>query len=230
MNNLSPLVPQGSFLEQQSKARSRVKTAVFCVLALHIIPITMALLMQGCRKQDEAQPAADTSVAGVELTNVAPVIDTNVTATAVLPATNTPDAATVAGQDYIVKSGDTFSSLATTFGVSVRAIQAANPGVEPTRLRPGQTLHIPPPTAAGQAPTLPGATTAETGIGGEQIYTVKSGDNLTTIATRFHTTVRALRSENNLTTDRIIVGQKLKIPKSTAPVVPTPTPTGTNPM
>lgn len=227
MNNQSPLVPQGSFLEQKSKARSRVKTAVFCVLALHIIPITMALLMQGCRKQEEAQPPADTNVAGVEMTNVNPVIDTNVAV--VPPATNASPLAPAAITDYIVKSGDTFSSIAKNFGVTVRAIQAANPGVEPTRLRPGQTLHIPPPTPAGTTTTTSAVPSAETGAGGEQIYTVKSGDNLTTIATRFHTTIRALRSENNLTTDRITVGQKLKIPRSTAPVMPSPTPTGTNP-
>jgi LysM repeat protein len=52
---------------------------------------------------------------------------------------------------------------------------------------------------------------------GEVIYTVKSGDNLTKIAAQFGTTVRALRSANNLVTDNIKVGQKLKIPGKTAP-------------
>ena len=54
--------------------------------------------------------------------------------------------------------------------------------------------------------------------GGEQIYTVKSGDNLTKIARQFGTTVKALRAANGLKTDSIKVGQKLKIPaKASAP-------------
>jgi len=56
---------------------------------------------------------------------------------------------------------------------------------------------------------------------------VKSGDTLSKIATNLHTTVKALRSANNLKTDSIRVGQKLTIPKSgtadTAPTTATPT-------
>ena len=66
--------------------------------------------------------------------------------------------------------------------------------------------------------------------GGEQTYTVKSGDNLSKIAKEKGTTVKALRAANNLKTDRITVGQKLKIPtkasasaaSTAAPAEPTP--------
>ena len=51
----------------------------------------------------------------------------------------------------------------------------------------------------------------------EQIYKVKSGDTLTTIAKHHGVSVRALRSANNLTTDKIKVGDKLKIPAAAAP-------------
>jgi N-acetylmuramoyl-L-alanine amidase len=55
--------------------------------------------------------------------------------------------------------------------------------------------------------------------GGDQIYTVKSGDNLTKISAQFGTTIKALRTANDLKTDSIKVGQKLKIPaKASAPV------------
>jgi hypothetical protein len=46
--NESPLIPQGSFLEQKNKGRARVKIAVFVVLAIHGVGL-MALLMQGCK-------------------------------------------------------------------------------------------------------------------------------------------------------------------------------------
>src|SRR5947207_12309006 len=57
MNNQSPLVPQGSLLEQKNKGRARVKIAVFFVLAIHGIGL-LALLMQGCRRDEGGGTAA----------------------------------------------------------------------------------------------------------------------------------------------------------------------------
>ena len=45
-----------------------------------------------------------------------------------------------------------------------------------------------------------------------QTYVVQSGDTLYEIANRFGTTVSALKSANNLTSDTILVGQVLNIP------------------
>jgi LysM repeat protein len=44
---------------------------------------------------------------------------------------------------YTIKSGDTFARLSGLFGVSVQAIEAANPGVDARRLRIGQKIFIP---------------------------------------------------------------------------------------
>ena len=80
----------------------------------------------------------------------------------------------------------------------LKAIKAANPGVEPTKLKVGQKLDLP---AGGTAPGGSAAASAafETGTGGEA-YTVKSGDTLTKIAKAHGTTVKAIEAENNLTT------------------------------
>ncbi len=43
-------------------------------------------------------------------------------------------------------------------------------------------------------------------------YTVKSGDTLSRIAQKYHVTVSALKRKNNLKSDVIRIGQKLKIP------------------
>jgi LysM repeat protein len=43
-------------------------------------------------------------------------------------------------------------------------------------------------------------------------YRVKSGDSLEKIARRFNTTADALKKENQLTTDKIVIGQELTIP------------------
>ena len=44
-------------------------------------------------------------------------------------------------------------------------------------------------------------------------YRVKSGDNLGKIARKYHTSVRQLKSWNNLKSDRIAIGQRLKVGK-----------------
>jgi LysM repeat protein len=47
------------------------------------------------------------------------------------------------GGTYTIKAGDTFARLSGRFGVSVQAIEQANPGVDPRRLRIGQAINIP---------------------------------------------------------------------------------------
>jgi LysM repeat protein len=50
-------------------------------------------------------------------------------------------------RSYTVVLNDTLSGIAESFGTSVAAIQAANPGVNQTNLKAGQELLIPPPGA-----------------------------------------------------------------------------------
>jgi LysM repeat protein len=237
MNNQNPLIQQGSALEQKNKGRARVKIAVFFVLAIHGIGL-MALLMQGCGQSKESvtpteNTTSNTPPAFVETTNPpvttsAPPVVVTAPAPIETPATT---AVPASATDYAIVRGDSFSTLATKFHVSAKAIADANPGVQPTKLQIGQKIHIPAP-AASTAPTVTGMAPVESAsAGGEQTYAVKSGDNLTKIAAQFGTTVKALRSANSLKTDSIKVGQKLKIPaKASAagasPVAPTePAPT-----
>jgi len=57
------------------------------------------------------------------------------------PAAATP-APVPQGGTHIVKSGETFFSIAHNYGLSAEALQAANPQVKPQALRAGQTLHL----------------------------------------------------------------------------------------
>lgn len=50
-------------------------------------------------------------------------------------------------RSYSVKQGDTLLAIATEFDISLEALQAANPGVDPRTLQIGQTLTIPSPGA-----------------------------------------------------------------------------------
>lgn len=238
MNNENPLVPQGSLLEQKNKSRSRVKTAFFCVLAVHVLAILTALIAQGCNRRQPPvpyeEPQAPPPSTPAFDTNLPPVVDTNLPATppatdVAPPVTETaPPPPPPSPTEYTVAAGDSFYSIGKRFGVSMKAIADANPGVDPTRLQVGQKLKLPAPrTPAAASAAAPGTPATQTA--GEEVYVVKSGDTLTRIAAKFGTTVKALRTVNNLRTDRIKVGDKLRIPAKPAPPAGAAPATGTTP-
>jgi len=242
MNNKSKLDPLGSLMEQKNKGRTRVKIAIFFVLAIHGVGL-LALLVQGCHK-DDTGPKSTTEAANANNTGgpmdsnaqVAPT-ETNPPAgtTAAPPMPPQPPQtaetgtapSTIGGTEYTIAKGDTFSSIASHYHVTVSAIKEANPGVDPTKLQIGKKLHIPPQPIPGTASPAGNETALkETTANGEKIYTVKSGDTLTTIARANSTSVKAIRGANpSLTTDRIVVGQKLKIPVKVVETAASSTPT-----
>ena len=243
MNNPNPFVPKGSLLEQQSQRRSRLKLAVFCVLAVGVTSL-VAVLIQGCKREkptDETlnPPSLDTNSIATD-TNLPPMNEVSNPPVVVPPAASNPPVvvpplaqvapvepvAPVAGSDYVVVKGDSLAKIAKKNGVTLKALEAANPGVVPTKLKINQKLTIP----AGGSPSANSATSPTT-AGGDlatATYTVKSGDTLTKIAKRNGTTVKAIEAANGLSTTKIKVGQKLKIPSkgeaaaAAAPAAPVP--------
>jgi LysM repeat protein len=241
MNNPNPLIPQGSLLEQSAKGRPHLRIAL-CIAAAHVVFLGL-LLMQGCKR--EADPLSTNEVASDELpwgrlevadlypTNRAelerpPVIEVEPEAPVLAPGVQTnppsgllptqpppvqvPERASEVGlvREHAVVKGDTFSSLAREYGTTISAIAKANPNADPAKLRIGQKLLIPPVEARSREqvvqPVLPA---------GMLEYSVKSKDTLTSIAREHRTTVASIRELNQLTTDRIVVGQKLKIADQT---------------
>jgi LysM repeat protein len=199
------------------------------------------------RTNDVVTPtfAASTNVAPPPATPATPASTTPATAATgtAAPATPTTDVppaipgVTPTATDYKIASGDNFSTLAKKFHVTTKALVDANPGVEATKLQINQVIHIPPPAAPAPVATATGATGTGTGAAtgsavtadpatGDALYSVKSGDTLTSIAHEKKVSIKTLRSVNNLKTDRITVGQKLKIPAAKA-TASTTTDTGT---
>ena len=251
MSNPNPFVPKGSLLEQQSKRRSHLKIAVSCVLAVGIVGL-VAMLIQGCKRDtsnDNPLPTDQETnqVTTSQDTNNPPPVDTNappvnagpvasnvpppVVAPVVAPApVETPAPVEASGTEYIVVSGDTLGRIAKKNGVSLKALEAANPDVNPKHLKVKQKLVIPAGgSSVAEAPATSADTSADTGT--ETTYTVKSGDTLHRIARKFGTSVKAIEAENNLSTTKIKVGEKLKIPAKAeaaapvaAPVAPAPEP------
>lgn len=109
----------------------------------------------------------------------------------------------VTGIRYTVQRGDSLWKIANQYGVSVDDIIEAN-NLSGTTLSIGQQLIIPTSSSEPVPPSEEENTT--------QLYVVKSGDSLYSIARAFGTTVSDLRKINNLTTDILQIGQLLKIP------------------
>lgn len=106
---------------------------------------------------------------------------------------------------YTVQRGEWFTQIARKFGLSVNQLLAANPGINPNLLRPGQVLRIPAKTTGEGTPTP--------SSGGQTTYTVRPGDTLYMIAVRFKTTPLALQIANNLANPHAIYpGMVLIIP------------------
>ena len=119
--------------------------------------------------------------------------------------------------EHKVKSGESFSTMAKKYGVSVNSIVAANPNVDSRRLKVGQVVLIPASPRSAAAPSASGESAAPAATTTTGSYVVKSGDNLTKIAAKHGMTVKALKSLNGLKSDRINVGQKLKVTVKAAP-------------
>jgi len=63
-------------------------------------------------------------------------------ATTTTKTTPPTSAAVPQGGTHIVKSGESFYSIARNYGLSDKALQAANPHIKADKLRAGQTLHL----------------------------------------------------------------------------------------
>ncbi|KAH0788710.1 LysM peptidoglycan-binding domain-containing protein [Histomonas meleagridis] len=115
---------------------------------------------------------------------------------------------------YTVQSGDTLSAIAVKYGTTVAQLQAWNGITNANLIYVGQVLKVSDDGGSSSSYTT---------------YTVKSGDTLSAIASKYGTTVSAICSLNGISNANLIyVGQVLKIPSSSSGgSTPVPTPTTT---
>ena len=95
---------------------------------------------------------------------------------------------------YTVQKGDSLWVIANKYGITTEELKSYN-NLTSNLLSIGQVLKIP----QGKTST-------------ENIYTVKKGDSLWTIANRYNTTVEKIKVLNNLTSNLLSIGLQLKIP------------------
>lgn len=199
-----------------------MKLVFFCVVGVHVAALMVALLSQGCKR--DPTTTADTAPPTYYETNLPPLQpETNTTYAApsnVPPPVPFEQPAPFQQQEYVIQKGDLYSTLAKKFGVSTKAIQDANPGVDPLKLQIGKKIIIP-SVSAVPVVTPNGTVALPADATGEVIYVVKSGDRLGLIAKKYGITAKAIADANNLKTlNRIVVGQKLKIPVKAPPPAP----------
>ena len=102
---------------------------------------------------------------------------------------------------YVVQKGDSLYSIANKLGTTVSELKKEN-NLTSNTLQIGEVLRIP---------------TKEIYEEEENIYIVKKGDTLYSIAAANNTTVDELKKANNLTSNILSTGQLLKIPSALLP-------------
>lgn len=100
---------------------------------------------------------------------------------------------------YEVKKGDTLYGIASKFSTTVDEIKKLN-NLTSSSLSIGQKLKIP---EYVEEPN--------TNVSSDSYYTVQKGDSLYAIANKFNTTVEKLKEMNNLSSNILSIGQKLKV-------------------
>ncbi len=128
------------------------------------------------------------------------------TGTSSSSSSSTPPSTTT----YTVQAGDTLASIAQKLNVDLTQLTTLN---NAALIQVGEVLKVPASSSSTPAP-------AGTSGGGtpppaqpRAMYTVKAGDTLYAIATRYGTTVQVIAAANNISNPNLIsVGQVLKIP------------------
>lgn len=140
---------------------------------------------------------------------------------------------------HVVSRGDSLSGISRRYNVKMSAIVAANPGLNPDRIKIGQKIAIPgsapasaavaaapvakkdanvmqaaapAPVAANVTAPIKTKTSFKPYEGATKEYVVRNGDSLGKIAVESGITIRALKALNGLQKDNVRVGQKLLVP------------------
>ena len=98
--------------------------------------------------------------------------------------------------EYLVQPGDSLSRIAKLFNSRTEALKSANRLESKHVIKAGETIKVPLPSS-------------------NMTYTVKRGDSLSKIASRFHIPLKRLIAHNSLKSYRLKAEQKLKIPVKT---------------
>ena len=97
-----------------------------------------------------------------------------------------------------VKRGETLSSIAEDYKVSISSLQGWN-NISDNKIIAGEDLKIGKSSGSNSQLSKDG------------YHIVEKGESLYSIAKQYNTSVQKLKSLNNLSSSRIVIGQKLKV-------------------
>lgn len=214
------------------------------VIALHGAIIGALFFIQGCGTTARTRTPSAASTPSMPPTTKEAV---SYPAPAEKPLMAKPEPAklpkTTETTEYMVRSGDSVAGIAKQYGIAQSEIIELNKISDPNKLRVGQKLLLPGQLTIKAAPVKPAskvkavepaksATPAswqasfETeapivpATGNEHV--VQKGDSLSKVAKKYGTTVSALREVNKLSSDKLLVGQKLLISSASGPLAAAP--------
>jgi LysM repeat protein len=118
--------------------------------------------------------------------------------------------------EHTVQKGDSLWKIAIKYKTTVSELKSLN-NLNTDFLQVNQKLKVPAAAAQPLTTVVPSTTAPSTSV-----YVVKSGDYLGKIAKQFNITVQDLKSLNGLNSDRIYMGQALKVPGKTETTPPAP--------
>jgi LysM repeat protein len=196
------------------------------VLGIHVAAAASFMMMSGCQTKRSAYEGEDVTsappppvmppLAGDAAPLVVPTRPAMRPPAPVQPLSDLSDAST-----YVVQKGDSLSKIAAKAGVSTAELAELNRITNRDNIRIGQRILL--PSHAKSLPSAPVSTTeaakpaaasrpAGPAVDSGETHTVVVGDSLGKLAKRYGTTSAAIRDVNNLKSDVIKIGQKLKIP------------------
>ncbi len=142
--------------------------------------------------------ASDNNISADELINLNNLTDYELYVGQILKLPTLAGEEIIGENEYVVQKGDNLYAIARKNGTTVDELKRLN-NLITNELQIGQVLKI------SNGVTDSGTTTGLT-------YTVQRGDNLYAIARKYNTTVSELKRINNLSSNLLNIGQKLKIP------------------
>ena len=198
----------------------KAKGSGLLVLVLHMVVLAGFSLTQGCKTAKAGGPPQDQPV-------VLPPADEFNTGGNLPPVIKVPVVPPVisGAKTYSVQKGDTLSSIASAHGTTWKKLADYNNLSNPNQLKTGQELRIPGASdsiASGTASkhAVPVSSRPVAGAIKPGTYVVQKGDLISTVAKRSGLTVAEIKTANNLTSDSLVAGKKLTIPKKGAAKAP----------
>jgi membrane-bound lytic murein transglycosylase D len=124
------------------------------------------------------------------------------------------------GRFYIVQSGDTLSSIAKKYAISIAQLKRANNIRRGKLLKIGLRLSIPGDAAEkinDDGARMPASSARRAIAIKNKYHVVKRGENLSHIAEKYNVSVSEIKTKNNLKNmSKLFIGAKLLIPEALA--------------